>query len=619
MEQTYNPGDACRRIARNHRLDLRHRSSRFVSRHRHLAAESLTARYVREGPLQPGQAVWVHLGRDNPPPPGLARAGAALSPILRQCLHNRGVTVASLREYLAPSTGGYDPSLLTGMDTAITRILRARQAKQLVVVYGDADVDGITATAVLVEALALAGVQAAPHIPNRLTDQFGLNRHALQSMVERGARLIITADCGISDAVEVAAFQRMGIDVIITDHHAPPPELPDAHALINPMQPGCAYPCKDLAGVGVAFKLAQGILRAIGAGAERAQSLLDLVAIGTIADMVPLVGENRSLVWQGLRVLSNTARPGVRILLDRAGPRDGDISANDVATRICPRINSAGRLGEDSLAYLLLTTTSYDDGRAHAELSCVRIAERQAVTKQALDDCRRHLREHPVPAGDPLVVVPIKTWAAVVSGIVAGKLAQESGKPVLVLRHEGDEVRGSLRGAPPDALLDALNANRDLLTRYGGHQQAAGFMMPPRNVEALADRLRDYLRPGLAGRSAAHRVEIDAELQLQQVNWQLLDQLRALEPCGIGNPQAVFLCRGLRVVESRVVGNDNLRVTVQSGGKKLTAMAYRRGDLADLLGRASDIDLVFSIEVNDWQDSRSLQLQIRDIGFDTPR
>jgi single-stranded-DNA-specific exonuclease len=575
---------------------------------------------LTEDPLQSTGAVWVNQGRDKPPPPDYARAGANLSPLLRQCLHNRGVTAAGLDRYLAPdSRYGADPSLLTGVDVAVIRLLRARRDKELVAVYGDGDVDGISATAVLTEALTGVGVRVMPYIPDRQLEQSGLSTDSLREIADRGAHVVITVDCGISAANEIDDVRNSGLDVIITDHHAAPPCLPRALAIINPMQDGCRYPFKSLAGVGVAFKLALGMFRAVGADFDLARELLDLVAIGTIADMVPLVEENRSLVWHGLRAINRTTRPGLQALLEMAGLRSGDLSALDVASRICPRLNGAGRLGNESLAYVLLSTKSLAEARECAELSCARVAERQDVTKRALEDCMRSMREHPPAASDPLVVLNLEPWAAAVSGFVAGKIALESGKSTMVLRYEGDTARGSLRGTPNVRLLDALSAHRDLLSRFGGHQQAAGFTASACNIAALTKSLRAFLSQGGSSDGIGPRIHIDAEIQLQQINWQIYDQLQSLEPCGIGNPKPVFLCRGLRVVDSGVVGNDNLRVVIQKGGRRLTGLAYRRGDLAGAVGGASEIDLVFSIGVNSGQDSRSLQLQILDIGFDRSR
>ncbi|MDB5077792.1 MAG: recJ, partial [Chloroflexi bacterium] len=423
--------------------------------------------------MQATRSVWQNLQRTSTPAPELERAGTALSALVTQLVHNRGITAPTLDEFLTPNRGPtYDPFLLTGMDVAVTRILQARAVGELVAVYGDSDVDGIAAAALLVEALTAAGIRAIPYIPNRQVEAAGTQRDVLNYLQARGASLIITVDCGISSAEEIEAAKLAGLDVIVTDHHAPPANLPSAVSIIDPLQSNCSYPCKHLAGVGVAYKLAQALYRRAGLRDELARLLLDLVAIGTIADMVPLVDENRSLVWHGLRVLNRAARPGIQSLISLAGLRCGTLSASDVCYSLCPRINAAGRIGDGSLGYALLTAQTIDDAEALAALIEERKSERQVLIQQAYAACQQELCRQDARLYDRIIVVHVDPKASSAIGILAGKLAEEYGRPVIVLQPSGDEVRGCVRGTPSFAMLDALRANSDLLMNFGGHQQA---------------------------------------------------------------------------------------------------------------------------------------------------
>jgi single-stranded-DNA-specific exonuclease len=511
----------------------------------------------------------------------------------------------------------HDPLLMLGMRAAVDRLLRARVRDETVAVYGDFDVDGITATAVLVQALTWAGIRAIPYIPHRHNEGSGFHAGAVAGLAEQGVRLVVTVDCGITSAVEVDQVVASGLDVMITDHHSPSGALPKAMAIVDPRQPGCPYPCKDLAGVGVAFKLAAAVLRAaMGRSAEQEQSLLDLVAIGTIADMVPLRDENRILVWSGLRVLNETNRLGLQALVVHSGLGLGNVAATDVGYRICPRLNASGQIDHASLGYRLLMADRYEEADAFAQRLEEKNTERQQLTQQVLAMAHEQLACRSEQACDRLLVLHIEPWACGVMGLLAGKLVEESGKPVLVLQQVDGDVRGSLRGTPSFDVLEALCANADVLDRFGGHQLAAGFTTTPERVAPLLERLRRRAATSLEASDVLPRLEIDAEVTLRQLNWQLYDQLQALEPCGVGNPLPLFLSRHLKLLDFRRAGNNHLRLTVGHGSQRMTAIVFRRGDLAQYLRRNMQIDLVFYLEANEWNGHRSLQLRVRDMAFD---
>ena len=494
--------------------------------------------------MQATRSVWLNLQAGNDPKLDLDWGGVELSPLVIQILHNRGISAGRLMQFLGPDRGPvYDPRRLRGMQQAVNRVLRAREQEETVAVYGDSDVDGITGAVLLVQALGMLGIKTVHYVPNRQTEPAGVNREALQWLAQSDATLVITVDCGITSEAALREGQERGLDFVVTDHHAPPAVLPNVDAIIDPLQAGCKYPCKDLAGVGVAFKLAQCLLRAAGFPEECMQSFMDLVALGTIADMVPLVGENRALVWWGLSVLNHSSRPGLQVLIARSGLHAGSITAADVGYKLCPRLNAAGRIGNDSAAYALLTARSYEEAESYATILEQRNRERQHLTQEAYEACHEELRRSPVGAADWIVVAHIEPSASAVAGVLAGKLVEEYGLPAMVVQVCGDTIRGSLRGTTSFPILDALRSTSDLLSHYGGHQQAAGFVTEPEHLAEVTRRIRDFAASLPGAGSAFPQLRIDAELSPYDVGWQLHDQLQVLEPFGVGNPTPLFLCR----------------------------------------------------------------------------
>jgi single-stranded-DNA-specific exonuclease len=568
------------------------------------------------------RSTWLNLQSVNEPPPRLEQATAAaeLSPVVAQVLHNRGIDAEALPAFLSPHRAlGHDPLGLLGMKEAVRRLINARKADELVAIYGDFDVDGITSVAVLMHACAIAGLRAIPYIPHRQDQGSGLNIAAIERLVAQGVGMIVTADCGINNGVESRALERLGIDLIITDHHAAPDVLPRAVAIVDPLQPGCAYPNKDLAGVGVAYKVARALLRAVGEPKNHGQALLDLVAVGTIADMVPLTGENRTLVWHGMRVLNNSPRPGLQAVISRCGLRTGTINSTDVGFRICPRLNAAGRLAQGSLGYELLMAGTFEEADAWAQKLEEKNAERQLLTERALTAIHEEIATHAAADDARLIMVCIESWASCVMGLLAGKLVEEFGKPVIVLCETGGEVRGSARGTRGFGVLEAFKANADLLDRFGGHEMAAGFTTRSNQIPKLAERLRTRAGARLGPDDVLPTLQIDAELGARELTWSLHQDLQLMEPFGVSNPLPVFLCRRMRILEYRRMGNNHLRMIVGKGDQRLPALVFRRGDLACHLRRNMEVDLVFSLEANDWNGCRTLQLRVRDLSFEPAR
>ncbi|MBI4318041.1 MAG: single-stranded-DNA-specific exonuclease RecJ [Chloroflexi bacterium] len=540
-------------------------------------------------------------------------------PIIVQLLWNRGV-----RELadIAAFFGDHDEqmhsaSLMKGVAPAVARIRQAIEGDELVAVYGDFDVDGVTAAAVMREALAALGGQVIPYIPNRAEEGYGVNCAALEHLRSRGVKLVVTVDCGVSAGKEVGYARELGLDIIITDHHQVTEEVPSAIAVINPRQPECRYPYKELAAVGVAFKLAQALLDGAGVGKEdRAElecRLLDLVALGTVADVAPLLGENRVLVKRGLAVLNKTQRPGLKEMIKKAGLRPGNITSGSIGYALGPRLNAAGRLHDALASYQLLITRSPEESRQLAEYLNDTNQERQRLTAEALERARGD-----VAAGGhvpKLLMVSGAEYPAGVVGLVAGRLMEEFYRPVLVLELGDEESRGSARSIAELDITEALSECQDLLTRFGGHARAAGFTIPSPRVEQLKQRLLALAESRFEGIDLQPRLHVDCEVPLWEANWNLQKQLATMAPFGFGNPQPTLLARGVWVAGAKAVGRegDHLRLRLTDGRVEVDGIAFRMGAAGKEVDKRR-VDVVYTLEVNEWNGMQSLQLNVKDIG-----
>lgn len=552
--------------------------------------------------------------RWRPPlPPPAALAELAPHPVLAAALARRGLREPeAARAFLAREAGDTNPFRLRDMDRAVTRLRAALRAGEPIAVYGDYDADGVTATALLCQALRALGGEPIPFIPHRERDGYGLSEHAIARLARRGARVLVTVDCGIRGAAEVAAAKGLGLDVIVTDHHSVPDELPEALAVINPRRGDDGYGFEGLAGVGMAFKLAQALLRVearTGGTAPLAEDeLLDLVALGTVADVVPLLGENRALVHRGLEVLRAARRPGVRALCEAASVEPAELRARDIAFVLGPRINAAGRMQEATAALQLLLAA--DPARA-AELAgqLERMNhDRRAATDVALEAADAALAGR---TDEPLLFHASPDIALGVVGLVAGRLARAHDRPALVLRREDGRARGSMRSIPQLDAVAALEAADDLLLRWGGHPAAGGLTVALDRLDDLEARLRAFAAETLAGQDLRGELLIDAELRLAELDWDLYEALAELEPFGANNPEPLLLARGLEVRQARIVGTDHLKMTVADGPARFEAIAFRQADLFDALGPR--VDLVFRLSVNHWQGRSRLELVVEDM------
>ena len=548
-------------------------------------------------------------------------------PLLLQVLYNRGLrSGAEVTAFLA----GIDairenPYKLRDMAPAVNRIVKAIERGETICVYGDFDADGVTATALLVTALQAAGGRVGPYIPDRVDEGYGLNLEAIDRIAAR-AQLIITVDCGIRSIHEVAHAVQLGIDVIVTDHHSVGPQLPPALAVINPRRLDCSSGFDRLAGVGVAYRLAQAVLRAIcqkkGSRLTEEQlvdleeSLLDFVAIGTVADMMPLLGENRSLVRRGLIQLNRAQRPGLESLLAHADLRKGRVDATAISFRIAPRINAAGRLAHAKLAYELLRTN--DPTKAYTlttELEALN-QQRQNLTTDAQLEAEEQLATQ-LSRNPALLVVSSPRFLPGIVGLVAGKLTERFYRPVVVIEQGESESRGSARSIREFDISKGLDKVSHYLMRHGGHSRAAGFTVQTTRLGEFSTALQEVAQSVLVAHEQLRPpLDVDAAITFDDINWNLLEQFARLEPTGQENAAPLLLCHNVRVRETRLVGQrKHLRLVLDAGQGSLVldGVAFNQAEWIKHLDEGSRIDIVFHVEANEWQGRRVLQLNIEDL------
>lgn len=564
-----------------------------------------------------------------------------MSQVLAQVLVNRGYDDPhKAREFISAESYASDPfnratemKGLNGGRGAVARIRQALDRKQPIIVYGDFDADGVTSTVLLVETLralyrfrhpqcAADEIEHSirPYIPKRVDEGYGLNSPALQKLAQAGTQLVITVDCGIRSVDEVEDGKRAGLDIIVTDHHSIGPDIPEAYAVINPKQTDCKYPEKMLAGVGVAYRLAEALVKTMTASRRSAsppivlENLLDLVAIGTVADLAPLNSvENRALVRRGLKVINEARRPGVRALLEVAGVKPGAATAMTIGFALGPRINAAGRLKEAMTAYHLLLTRDPDRAMELAqELQSLNVS-RQDLTRAAQEKIRTQLQEE--YTGDvPLIFAGDREFQPGIVGLVAGRLVEEYFRPAVVMELGEEESRASCRSIPQFDITRALDQCADMLVRHGGHAQAAGFTVANQNIPALKERLIELAQASLRGQELRPVLDVDCEVNVNHLTEDLVKELDLLEPTGHLNPSPVLLSRNVYVKEKRTVGADGKHLKLKlarAGQRDLDAIGFNLGEWASQL--PDYVDVAYQLEINEWNGSRSLQLNLQDI------
>jgi single-stranded-DNA-specific exonuclease len=558
-------------------------------------------------------------------PKSLLKKYQQMSPILAQLLYNRGLqTPEEAYHFLYDKELSVNPFAMKDMGKAVTRIRKAIKEHEPIVVYGDFDADGVTATTLMMQVLTRLKANVRPYIPHRVDEGYGLNSPALEELAAQGTKLVITVDCGIRSVQEVDDGQAAGLDIIITDHHSIGPEIPRAVAVVNPQQEDCPGD-KKLAGVGVALMVARALLldawmkngkkkehQAI--YAQVVNELLDLVAIGTVADIMPLNSTtNRTLVRQGLGVINEARRPGIKALMDVAGVKPGQATAMSIGFGLAPRINAAGRLQSALIAYELLSATDAEVARGYAEELNTLNQQRQKLTAEAQGRVRAILDagdrsgEHLIFAVDDEVIPGIV-------GLVAGRLAEEFFRPAVVVERGESECHASCRSIPQFHITQALDECADLLVRHGGHAMAAGLTVLPENLPILQQRLQEKARIALDGMELLPTLFVDMQVGLRELTMDLVEELEALEPTGEANKKPVFMTSNLRVLDVRTVGNgdSHLKLKLATDGlPPFDAIGFRLGNWR--FEMPSMIDIAYHLEVNEWQGRRNLQLNLQDI------
>lgn len=545
-----------------------------------------------------------------------------MSPILAQILVNRGFThPRDAFDFLYAKSTTHNPFDLLDMAKAVGRIRQAIKNQEPMVVYGDFDADGVTSTTLLVQALRAMHANVRPYIPNRIDEGYGLNSPALLALAKQGIKLVITVDCGIRSTQEVEDGKAAGLDIIITDHHSLGPELPNAYAVVNPKRG--QYPEEMLAGVGVALKLVQALIMAERRNSKRLngngkdsvdiEGLIDLVAIGTVADLMPLNHlENRVFVRRGLEELNKAKRPGVRALLEVSGIEPGNVTATSIGFALGPRINAAGRLDDAIIAYHLLSAPDMTEAQKWAQRLQELNSRRQDITRNAHETIKEYLELE--KADVPLIFASHSSFEPGIVGLVAGKLTEEFFRPAIVMEQGETESRASCRSIPQFDITSALDQCADLLVRHGGHALAAGFTVSNENIPVLRERLMHLAQTTLNGQSLSPTLEIDIETDIHTLNEDLARELELLEPCGHGNHPPVFMTRNAHVAEYRTVGKDSrhLKLKLSRAGQPcLDAIGFGMGEWVKAMPER--IDVAYNLEINDWNGRQYLQLNLQDI------
>ena len=535
---------------------------------------------------------------------------AGLGPEPARLLFSRGIKDEdSLSSFLAPSLDDlHDPYLLHDMDKAVNRIRRAIEQGEFILVYGDYDADGMTSASILKETLEQLGAECLVYLPNRFTDGYGPNASVYKYFIEQqGISLIVTVDNGVAGHEAIDLAQSMGVDVIVTDHHSLPEVLPDAHAIVHPEHPESDYPFKHLAGCGVAFKLACALLE------EVQVELLDLVAIGTIADMVSLTDENRIMVQYGLEVLRNTQRLGLQELFEIAGISSSDLTEETVGFQLAPRLNALGRLDDPNPAIELLTGFDDEEVREIALMIQDKNEERKEIVQAIYEEAKSL-----VDPNKSVQVLAKEGWNPGVLGIVAGRLLEELGQTVIVLNIEDGRAKGSARSIDAVDIFEALNPHRELFIAFGGHAGAAGMTLEAEQLDALSEILENYVKDKGIDAKGKNTLYLDEELDLESLSLETVKSFERLAPFGMDNQKPVFYIRDFQVENARSMGagDSHLKLKISKGTASFEVVAFGQGSKATEFSQVKQLELAVTLSVNQWNGQTTLQLMMVDARVD---
>lgn len=544
----------------------------------------------------------------------------SISPLLSSLLVNRGITTPQQAQLFLgmERTMLHDPYLLKGMKEAVPRIERAVSEGEHILIYGDYDADGVSSTTLMIYLMRYMNASYDIYIPHRSNEGYGLHNHALDWAHQQGVSLIITVDTGISAVSQIQYANELGMDVIVTDHHEPPEELPNAYALINPKQLDCPYPFKGLAGVGVAYKLAQALL------GEPPQEWTEIVAIGTIADLMPLVDENRILVQQGIQSMRNSMFPGVRELLEVSGVAREKVTSIHIAFGMAPRINASGRLDHAGRAVALLTSTDMEEAQRIAHELDELNKERQQVVHNIVEEAtamlEKRIQNDKLPS---VIVIAGEGWNVGVVGIVASKLLERYYRPVIILGIDPETgmCKGSARSIPGVDIYEALTSCKDVMDHYGGHPAAAGMSLHRDQLQAFEQGLIQFADAVLTPEMLTAVTQAEGEWALSDLSLSVIEEMEKLAPFGMNNAVPKIIIRNLEIVDVQQMGREknHLKLVLQQGRDKIEAVAFGQGMMAELITTGSRIDVIGELTINEWNGSRKLQMMLHDWSIPEPQ
>ncbi|RMG62782.1 MAG: single-stranded-DNA-specific exonuclease RecJ [Calditrichaeota bacterium] len=510
----------------------------------------------------------------------------------------------------------HDPFLMKDMDLAVRRLHRALESGEKILVYGDYDVDGVSGASLLYLVLSqMVGPKVSYYIPDRITEGYGLSREAIAEHAEQGVTLIVSVDCGVTAVDEVAYANQLGVDVIVCDHHEPGETLPPAVAVLDPKRPDCPYPFKELAGVGVGFKFMQGLYKHLGLPESDLDPFLDLVAIGSAADIVPLVDENRILVRHGLDRINYNPRCGIRALLESSGMDRRELTVGSIVFIVAPRINAVGRMGDARRAVQLLTATSMQEARALARELEKENRVRRNVDENTFKEALEIVETRLDPINDKAIVLYKEGWHPGVIGIVASRIVERFYRPTIMISVVDGVGKGSARSIADFNVYEAIRECGDLLTAYGGHKYAAGLTIEQENIPAFVERFKAVAEERITPEMLIPKMTIECEACFNEFDERFIRLLKLMGPFGPANMRPVFMTRGARVVgQPTVVGSNHLRLRLEQNGVELDAIGFNLGDAIDLVyEKQFVIDCAYVLEENFWNGKKSLQLRLKDI------
>ncbi len=543
------------------------------------------------------------------------------SEVIIDLLHSRlGDNPKEVGEFFEPNyeKGVYDPFILKDMEKAVSRILEARKKKEKVIIFGDYDVDGITSSAVLTDVFTKLKIENSIYIPDRGKEGYGMNEKAVKYLARKKTNLIVTVDCGVRDLKEIELAKKLGMEVVVSDHHLPGKQLPKAVAVINPHRKDDIYPWKDLAGVGVAFKLACALIKKSPKGIFREgyeKWLLDLVALGTVADMVPLKKENRVLVKYGLVVLSKTKRLGIKALFKKSrlslSPKDIP-NTGQISFQIAPRLNSAGRMDHANTAFCLVTSQDEKETELIADNLELKNGRRQRVTEKIVKEI-----EKKIDLNQKVVFLGGEDWPIGILGLVAGRICDRFCRPTFIFNKDKNGCRGSIRSIPKFKVVKALEECKEFFSEYGGHDMAGGFVFPLKNLKPLQKKVETIAQRTLKEKDLSSETLIDRRLKFSEIDWQLIKDLSLMEPFGVGNPAPLFLAERVTLDHCQIVGNGNkhLKMRLREDNFFFEAIAFGKGErFCHLIDRQNPLlDVVFELANDEWNGNKRIQLLVREM------